>query len=110
MNPVFTALRRVMPDIFSCKTKTGREVDLAALLPSVPGQERTILLVQVCASLTDSRVKQSEVRSLSEAIVELAVAEGTIVTWRTNETIPVGFGTIQVAPVWRFLLEMEPRG
>ena len=32
-----------------------------------------------------------------------------IVTWRTDETIPVGFGTIQVVPVWRFLLEMEPR-
>ncbi len=27
---------------------------------------------------------------------------------RTDETIPVGFGTIQVVPVWRFLLEMEP--
>ncbi|OQX36753.1 MAG: hypothetical protein B0D96_02490 [Candidatus Sedimenticola endophacoides] len=35
-------------------------------------------------------------------MVELAVAEGTIVTWRTDETIPVGFGTIQAALVWRF--------
>jgi predicted AAA+ superfamily ATPase len=43
-------------------------------------------------------------------MVELAVAEGTIVTWRTDETIPVGFGTIRVVPVWRFLLEMELRG
>jgi len=108
-NLVFTALRRVTPEIFYYRTKTGREVDLVALLPSVPGQERTILLVQVCASLADPRVKQCEVRSLSEAMVELAVAEGTIVTWRTDETIPVGFGTIQVVPVWRFLLEMEPR-
>jgi hypothetical protein len=94
-NMVFTALRRVKPEIFYHKTKTGREVDLVALLPSAPGQERTILLVQVCASLADPRVKQSEVRSLSEAMVELAVAE---------ETIPVGFGTIRVVPVWRFLL------
>jgi len=79
-NLVFTALCRVTPEIFFHKTKTGREVDLVVLLPSVPGQERTILLVQVCASLADPRVKQSEVRSLSEAMVELAVAEGTIVT------------------------------
>lgn len=64
-----------------------------------------------CSVVTEAspRVKQSEVRSLSEAMVELTVAEGTIVTCRTNETIPVGFGTIQVVPVWRFLLEMEPR-
>lgn len=107
-NLVFTALRRVTPEIFYHKTKTGREVDLVALLPTAPGQERSVMLVQVCASLADPRVKQSEVRSLSEAMVELAVAEGTIVTWRTDETIPVGFGTIQVVPVWRFLLEMEP--
>ena len=106
---VFTALRRVTPEIFYHKTQTGREVDLVALLPSGPGQEGTILLVQVCASLSDPRIKQSEVRSLSEAMVELAAAEGTIVTWRTDETIPVGFGIIQVVPVWRFLLEMESR-
>lgn len=108
-NLVFTALHRVTPEIFYHKTKTGREVDLVVLLASVPGQERAILLIQVCASLADPRVRQSEVRSLSEAMVELAVAEGTIVTWRTDETIPVGFGTIRVVPVWRFLLELEPR-
>jgi predicted AAA+ superfamily ATPase len=44
-NLVFTALRRVTPEIFYHKTKTGREVDLVALLPSVPGHERTILLI-----------------------------------------------------------------
>lgn len=108
-NLVFTALRRVTSEIFYYRTKTGREVDLVALLPSAPGQERAILLIQVWASLADPRVRQSEVRSLSEAMVELAVAEGTIVTWRTDETIPVGFGTIQVVSVWRFLLEMGPR-
>ena len=42
-------------------------------------------------------------------MLELAVAEGAIVTWCTEETIPVGFGTIQVVPIWRFLLDMEPR-
>ncbi|MEJ2631475.1 MAG: hypothetical protein P8015_09690 [Acidihalobacter sp.] len=108
-NLVFTALRRVTPEIFYHRTKTGREVDLVVLPPTAPNDERTILLVQVCASLADHRVRQSEIRSLSEAMVELAVAEGTIVTWRTDETIPVGFGTIQVVLVWRFLLEMKPR-
>ncbi len=26
------------------------------------------------------------------------------VTWRTDKTIPVDFGTIRVVPAWRFLL------
>ena len=66
-NLVFTALHRVTPEIFYHKTKTGREVDFVALLPSAPGQERAVMLVQVCASLADPRVKQSEVRSLEGA-------------------------------------------
>lgn len=42
-------------------------------------------------------------------MVELTVTVWTIVTWRLNETIPVGFGTIHRVLVWRFLLEMERR-
>ena len=34
---------------------------------------------------------------------------GAIVTWRTDATIPVGFGTVRVMPVWRFLLVMDSR-
>jgi hypothetical protein len=54
--------------------------DLVALLPSLSGPERSNLLIQVCASLAEPRVRQSEVRSLTEAIVKLAVAEVTLVT------------------------------
>ena len=58
-NLVFTALRRVTPEIFYHKTKTGREVDLVALLPSAPGQARAVILVQICASLADPRVSRA---------------------------------------------------
>jgi predicted AAA+ superfamily ATPase len=81
-NLVFTALRRVTPEMFYYKTKASLEDDLVAPRSTVPGDERTILLIQVCASLAAPRVKLSEVRSLSEAMVESAVAEGTIITWR----------------------------
>jgi hypothetical protein len=40
-NLVFTALQRVTPEIFYYKTKTGREADLVAQLPSAPGDEQT---------------------------------------------------------------------
>jgi predicted AAA+ superfamily ATPase len=45
VNLVFTALRRVTPEIFYYRTKTGREVDLVVLLPSVPGQERAFMKI-----------------------------------------------------------------
>jgi len=35
------------------------------------------MVIQVCASLADPRVTQSEVHSLSEAMVELAVSAGS---------------------------------
>lgn len=62
---------------------------------------------RACLRHTGRSPCQAERGGLSETMVELAVTEGTIVTWRTDETIPVGFGTIRVAPVWRFLLKME---
>ena len=51
----------------------------------------------VCALLTDPRFKQSDACSLSEALVELSVAEETIVRL-TDATIPVDFCSIQVVP------------
>ena len=36
---------------------------------------------------------------------ELGLKTGTIVTWHANERIKTGTGTIEVMPVWRFLLE-----
>jgi hypothetical protein len=53
------------------------------------------------------RVKQSEVRSLSEAMIDLTVADGPIVTWLTDESILVDFNTIKMVSVWGLLQEME---
>lgn len=58
---MFNAQRRVTSEIFYFRTKIGRAVDLVALFPSVPGQERAVMLVQAFASMGDPRVKQSEV-------------------------------------------------
>ncbi|MBN2433072.1 MAG: hypothetical protein JXQ27_16490 [Acidobacteria bacterium] len=67
------------------------------------------MLVQLYASLADPRAKQSEVRSFFEAVFKLVMAEGTVVIWRADEEIPVGFGIIQAMPVWRFLLVVKPQ-
>jgi hypothetical protein len=103
-NLVFTALRRLYPDIYYYKTKTGREIDF---IVSVRGRAR--MLVQVCESLAGPQTRKRETTALSEAMVELGLKTGTIVTRNDDERIDTGLGTIEVVPAWRYLLDLaEP--
>jgi len=98
-NLVFTALRRLHPEIYYYKTKTGREVDFI-----VPTRGRPKMLVQVCESLGESQTRKRETAALSEAMAELNLETGTIVTRNEGERIKVEAGTIEVVPAWRFLV------
>ena len=100
-NLVFTALRRVMSDIFYYKTKTGREVDFIA---GRQGPSR--MLVQVCESMADQQTRKREITALAEAMTELKMSQGIIVTRNKEEQIQVASGKIDVVPAWRFLLNM----
>jgi uncharacterized protein len=98
-NLVFTALRRVHPEVYYYKTKTGKEVDFI-----VPLRGRSRLLVQVCESLAEPRTRKRETIALNEAMAELGAKTGTIVTRNEEEQIDAEGGTIKVVPAWRFLL------
>jgi len=100
-NLVFTGLRRTCPDIFYYRTKTGREIDFI-LAPR--GRSRT--LIQVCESLADPQTRKREVAALEEAMAELGLKSGTIVTKAESERIATDNGTVAVVPIWRFLLDL----
>lgn len=100
-NLAFTALRRLYPEIYYYKTKTGREVDFI-----VPARKRARRLVQVCESLAEPGTRKREIAALNEAMAELGLKSGTIVTRSEEERIDVGGGTIEVVPTWRFLLDL----
>lgn len=100
-NLVFTALRRAHPEVYYYKTKSGKEVDFI-----VPLRGRSRLLVQVCESLADPRTRNRETSALKEAMEELGVKTGTIVTRNEQERIDPDNGAIKVVPAWRFLLDM----
>jgi len=99
-NLVFTALRRVTPGIFYYRSRSGREVDFLAQRP-----DHTRHLVQACESLASPQARKREIAALNEAMAELKLTTGTIVTRNEEEEIQVDSGTISVVPVWRFLLE-----
>jgi predicted AAA+ superfamily ATPase len=101
-NLVFTALRRVTPDVYYLKTKSGAEVDFVARR-----QDRSRILVQVCESLADPKTRKREVASLNEAMTELGLKSATIVTRREEEEIEVDGRKIVIVPAWRFLLNLS---
>jgi uncharacterized protein len=100
-NLVFAALRRLYPNIYYYRTKTGREVDFA-----VPIRSRARMLVQACESLVEPQTRKRETTALSDAMAELSLKIGTIVTRNEEERIETGGGTIEVVPAWRFLLDL----
>jgi len=99
-NIVFTSLRRLYPAIYYYKTKSGGEVDFV-----VPRHGNSRLLVQVCEPLADPQTRKREVTALHEAMAELGLKTGTIVTRNEDERINVESGTISVVPAWRFLFD-----
>ena len=100
-NLVFTALRRVTPAIWYCKTKGGLEVDFLAQL-----QDRSRMLVQVCESMAEPQTRKREIAALTEAMAEYGLKSGTIVTRNEEDQIKVGAGEIEVVPAWRFLINL----
>jgi len=98
-NLVFTALRRITPQIFYYKSKGGREVDFIAQM-----HDRSRMLIQACESMADPQARKREIAALTEAMAELQQPTGIIVTRGEEETIEVESGKIDVMPAWRFLL------
>ncbi|MFH1113001.1 MAG: ATP-binding protein [Pseudomonadota bacterium] len=100
-NLIFTALRRIHPEIYYYKTRSGKEVDFI-----VPTRGRPLMPVQVCETLAEPQTRKREISALSEAMAELNSGTGIIVTRNEDEHIVVEGGTIRVVPAWRFLLDL----
>jgi predicted AAA+ superfamily ATPase len=64
------------------------------------------MLVQVCESLAEPQTRKRETTALGEAMNELGVQTGTLVTRGETGRIETGGGTIEVVPAWRFLLDL----
>jgi predicted AAA+ superfamily ATPase len=101
-NLVFAALRRKTQDIYYYKSKSGREVDFL-----VQWKDRQRILVQVCESMADPQTRKREIVALTEAMAELKLKAGFIVTQNEEEAINVDSGTVDIVPAWRFMLNLS---
>lgn len=94
-NLVYIQLRRLGYHMFFLKRK--REVDFY-----VPEKD---WLIQVSYSISDKETYDREVKSLHQSMKELNLQKAYILTHNEEKMIVTDFGTIQVIPLWIWLLE-----
>jgi len=99
-NLVFLVLRRTYKKIYYYKTNSGKEVDFV-----VQAQDRSKLLYQVSESIADKDTRQRELSGLQEAMLELNVKHGMVITQYDAEEFNNEAGNIKVVPMWKFMLE-----
>ncbi|HNY02156.1 MAG TPA: ATP-binding protein [Bacteroidales bacterium] len=98
-NMVFIALRRQVASVYYYRTAAKQEVDF--IFKDLHGKPH---LIQVCETLVNPQTRQRETASLQNAMMELGISRSMIVTLDETEEIPVPAGTIEVIPIWQFLL------
>ena len=100
-NLVFLHLRRQGDRVHYYRTQSGREVDF--IWQDSEGKRH---LVQVCESLaTRPEIQRREIVSLTEAMQEMKLKEGTVVTRNEAQEIETTAGQIKVMPAWKYLSE-----
>ena len=97
---VLVELRRRHADVHYVHTKSGREVDFIARMPSGETQ-----LIQVCADATNSETADREFRSLIEAAPEYPTATRHILTLNRPGPLPAIPEGILVQTAYEWMLK-----
>lgn len=101
-NIVFLELKRQEEEIYYYRTKNNLEVDF---LTRTKSQSKE--LIQVSWNLEDQATKDREIKSLVQAMSELNLSDGTIITNNQEEVVEVEDKKIFVKPVYKWLLQNQ---
>ena len=96
---VFGHLRRQSSKVFYYKTNEGKEVDFVVIANDLKTH-----LFQACVTLRDINTKRREVEALTQAMAELKLTKGTIITFDEEEDLITENGTVKIIPCWKFFL------
>lgn len=100
-NLVFLHLRQQTERIHYYRTRSGREVDF--IWQDAKGKRH---LAQACESMTaHPDTQRREVAALTEAMQEMKLTGGVIVTRSESQELETADGRIIVIPAWKFLLQ-----
>ena len=95
-NLVYMHLRRQAWNPEYYVTENGGEVDFVLTKPRGERQ-----LIQVCWDVNETHTRDREIGSLLDAMNELSVKRGTLVTWLDETRLD---NRIETVPAWRWLL------
>ncbi len=100
-NLVFVDGRRRGRSLFYYRTRTGREVDFVW-----KDAADRVSLIQVCEQMPEgSETREREMAALREAQSEQPGCRAVVVTRDEEDRLDSPCGTIEVVPVWKWLLE-----
>ncbi len=99
-NMVFLELKRRQKELYFYKSKNNKEIDFLY-------QENGMYhLIQVAYSVNDVLTKKRELLAFVEANKELKKTENLLLTYNEEETIQIDKLTIELKPVWKWLLHI----
>jgi len=99
---VFLDLRRRGMEVSYFRSKGGHEVDFLARRSGEAARA-----IQVAETIADPKTRERELHALEAAMVEREVSHPTLVTLEDEQQIGTPSGSVQVLPVWRWLLRDE---
>jgi len=102
-NTVYCELRRRFSDIHYYRTSSGREVDFACADPSSGP-----CLFQACAELSADATLEREMDALLEAMRELRVRTGTVITLSEERIVRAEERTVTFIPAWKWMSANAP--
>lgn len=99
-NIVCIELSRQNQEFFYWKSKNNKEVDFL-----IKKGLRIDTAIQVCASLSNDKIRKREIDGLLEAKQALKAEKLLIITEDEEQELTIESETIQVIPIWKWLLE-----
>ncbi|MBN1903470.1 MAG: ATP-binding protein [Deltaproteobacteria bacterium] len=99
-NMIFIHLRRISDEIYYYRTRGRYEVDFLWI-----DKENNKNLVQVSLTMENPKTRNREISSILQAMQELDLKIGKIITLNEEDIWKDGDKTIEIIPAWKYLLD-----
>ena len=98
-NLVFLELKRRDKNIYYYQTKNNLEIDFL-----IKEKQKVKEIIQVAWNLTDKKTKDREINALLNAMTELNLKNGLILTEDEEDIIEINKKKITILPVYKWLI------